>query len=310
MTPTMSRRGVVRSLAWWGAGTWLPVRPVAALPSGGAHLAFRALRNGAEIGWHRVDFRADQGRLTVDIEIRFDVTFAFLTLYRYRHRSRETWQGSRLLALDAATDDDGDQYRVRAHAAGGRLIVETAKGDQREVPATTLPTSYWQERTIAREQWLDTQGGRLARATVQRLGSERITAAGRAVPATRYRLRGDLNCEIWYHERQWSKLRFVASDGSTVDYRLEFGEPRGCHVADAAGRPGCRTILSDRRRPGSGLRRAHLAEEQRHLAEGEAELADRGAVDHHRLVLQQHPVVEVDQPVPIADREIEIVLPM
>ena len=127
MTPEMSRRGVVRSLAWGCAWSWLPVRSLPALASGGAHLAFRVLRNGADIGWHRVNFLAAQGPLTVDIEIRFDVTFAFLTLYRYRHRSRETWQGSRLLALDAATDDDGDQYRVRAHAAGGRLIVETRR---------------------------------------------------------------------------------------------------------------------------------------------------------------------------------------
>jgi hypothetical protein len=84
-----------------------------------------------------------------------------------------------------------------------------------------MPSSYWHERTIQRGQWLDTQSGRLARSTVERLGAEPIEAAGRSVTATRYRLRGDIECELWYHESQWRKLRFDASDGSIIEYGLE-----------------------------------------------------------------------------------------
>ncbi|HSA80840.1 MAG TPA: DUF6134 family protein, partial [Geminicoccaceae bacterium] len=106
-------------------------------------------------------------------------------------------------------------------AKGDQLVVENAAGDVVLLPGDILPSSYWHERTVEREQWLDTQSGRLARSTVERLGAEPIEAAGRTVEATRYRLRGDIDCELWYHEGRWSKLRFGASDGSTIEYALE-----------------------------------------------------------------------------------------
>jgi hypothetical protein len=221
MVPVMPRRAVLRALAG-GAALALP-RPARARPRDAAQTLFRASRDGSEIGWHRLAFRTDGERLVVDIEISFEVSFAFLTLYRYHHRSRETWRGPRLVALDTTTDDDGERYAVRAQAAGDRLRVATAAGETVELPADVLPTSYWHESTVARSQWLDTQKGRLLRAEVERQGQDEILAGGRRVRATRYRLQGDLDCELWYHEQRWSKLRFRASDGSTIDYQLAAG---------------------------------------------------------------------------------------
>jgi Domain of unknown function (DUF6134) len=220
MMPAMSRRTAVRSILGGGAALVLPAKAFA-MPSGGEEIAFRAYRNGTEIGTHRLTFSADGDRLLVDVEIRFDVTFAFVTLYRYRHRSRETWQGTRLVALDTSTDDDGERFAVRAAAEGERLVVETAAGKALTLPGTILPTSYWHERTVEVSQWLDSQSGRLLRSDVERIGVEPIDAAGRRVNATRYHLRGDLSCELWYAEQRWSKLRFAAADGSTIDYVLE-----------------------------------------------------------------------------------------
>jgi hypothetical protein len=36
--------------------------------------------------------------------------------------------------------------------------------------------------------------------------------------AKRYELTGDIDCNIWYRDGRWVKLRFQASDGSTIDY--------------------------------------------------------------------------------------------
>jgi hypothetical protein len=110
---------------------------------------------------------------------------------------------------------------VQAEALGDRLVVKTAAGDVLDLPGTTLPTSYWHERTVGASQWLDTQSGRLMRSTVARLGSEPVETAKGHLTATRYRLEGDLSCELWYADQRWCKLRFGASDGSTIDYLLE-----------------------------------------------------------------------------------------
>jgi len=193
----------------------LPGGAGGAVPDAG-RLDFRAFRDGDPFGWHRLRFSSEGGQLEVEIEIRFEVTFGFLTFYRYRHTSRETWRGDRLARLETRTDDDGETYRVSARAEGERLIVDGNAG-RLELPGDTLPTSYWHEATVEREAWLDTQTGRLVRSSVTAEGIERIEAGGREVPARRYRLDGDLDALLWYHEGHWVKLRFEAR-GSTIDY--------------------------------------------------------------------------------------------
>lgn len=185
-------------------------------------LLFEAFRDGDPIGYHRVAFARQGDRLMVEIEISLTVTFAFIPVYRYRHRNREVWVDGRLRALDSSTDDDGTSYRVTARAEGDRLRVDGADG-RLLLPGDLLPTSYWQEAMVTRDVWLDTQHGRPLRASVEAMPPEPILAAGRTVEATRYRLAGEFDCEVWYHEGRWSKLRFAASDGSIIDYRLEAG---------------------------------------------------------------------------------------
>jgi hypothetical protein len=220
MTPLLSRRGLVRSMIGGSAAMALPGRALG-LPAAAGQIVFRAYRDGAELGWHRLGFRTEGDRLLVDIEIRFEVSFVFVTLYSYSHRSHESWQGTRLVRLDTMTTDDGERFAVRARAEGDRLMVRTAAGEVMALPGDTLPTSYWHERTVQASQWLDTQSGRLMRATVERLGVERISTADGRVSATRYRLQGDLDCDLWYTDQRWSKLLFHAEDGSTIDYVLE-----------------------------------------------------------------------------------------
>ena len=220
MTPLLSRRAMVRTMLGGSAALALSGNALA-VPAGGDEIVFRAYRNGDEIGWHRLAFRAEGEDLNVEVEIRFDVTFAFITLYSYRHRSRETWQGARLVGLDTTTEDGGDKFAVRAAARGDRLLVETGAGEVLDLPGDTLPTSYWHERTVGVSQWLDTQSGRLMRSTVERLGVEPVETAADRLSATRYRLEGDLSCELWYTDQRWCKLLFRASDGSTIDYVLE-----------------------------------------------------------------------------------------
>lgn len=213
------RRLLIGVLAAGGALAWpLPSR---AAP---ADLYFEARRNGDPIGHHRVRFTEDDDRLIVDIEIGLTVTFAFIPVYRYRHQNREVWAGDRLIRLDSKTDDDGVRSWVSARADGDSLLVDSSAGSS-AMPRETFPTSYWHEDTVSQEAWLDTQAGRLVRAKVEAMPAEPILAAGRTVQAKRYRLDGAISCDLWYHDGRWSKLRFVASEGSTIEYVLLASAP-------------------------------------------------------------------------------------
>jgi hypothetical protein len=193
-------------------------RALAVVPKS-ERLDFEALRDRSPLGWHRLRFRREGDLLHVEIAIDFEVSFAFLIFYRYRHRNHEVWQGDRLVRLDATTDDDGERFEVRARAEGERLLVE-GSGGRLELPGDTLTTSYWHERTVERGEWLNTQDGRLARSTVTARGIERIKAGGREVDAARYTLEGDIDSDLWYRDSLWAKLRFQAR-GSTIEYVLQ-----------------------------------------------------------------------------------------
>ena len=213
----MSRRQALVGIGTSAVASLLPFAPRARSATS-QDLHFAVYRDGTEIGAHQVRFAQLGERLQVDIEIEFDVTFAFIPLYRYRHRNREVWQGDRLVELEARTDDDGTEHWVRAESQGDGMIVVSSAG-RLDLPNDTASTSYWNEATLLNGTWLETQSGRLVRSRVDMHPSEQIRTGGQVVMATRYVLSGDIDCELWYHEGQWVKLRFQASDGSTIDYQ-------------------------------------------------------------------------------------------
>ena len=187
----------------------------------GLALEYRVLRDGAEIGRHRVRFSHRDGQLIVETEVRIAVTFLFVTLYRYELDARESWRDGRLVALASVIDDDGDRYAVNAVSDGETISVE-AGANSWTAPATVAPSSLW-HRGMARGALLlgIEQGERIAVA-FDEVGREAVTARGGEVEATHVVASGDLERELWYDDDGiLVHLRLVARDGSNIVYMLE-----------------------------------------------------------------------------------------
>lgn len=194
-----------------------------AAASGGAIgdrvLDFTVLRDGDEIGRHRLEIRQEGARTLVDIDIDLEVGIGPLVLYRYMHRNREIWEDGRFLRFESRTDDDGDSYRVTAERAGDDILVDRMPaGDYRIDRTDILPTTYWNEATVRQRVLLDTQKGRRMDVSVEDLGWERVEAGGESLRARKYDLTGDLRLTLWYDETgRWVKLVFPFK-GSTFEY--------------------------------------------------------------------------------------------
>lgn len=182
----------------------------------GAHaetrtLEFDVLREGAPIGTHRVTIVEADGETRVEIAIDLAVRFAFMTVYRYTHRARETWREGHLTALDAQTDDNGDRTRVEARAGADGLAV-TGSGGAYTAPADTIPTSYWNRDKVARHRLLDTQSGKLIDIAATRLTADASGAT--------WRISGDLEADLAYGPAgDWTALSFVARGARIVYVR-------------------------------------------------------------------------------------------
>jgi hypothetical protein len=201
-------------------GFFVPGLAAAAAPlpaDGGAPIRFQALRDGAPLGRHQVLLRRAGERLEVEVEIVFDVKLAIIPVYRYRHRNRELWEAGRLLRIETETDDNGTAYQVSGEAAGESFLVDGADG-RLELPGDLLTTTYWDEQSLERGRWLDTQYGRMAEARVEQLPDQPLEVGQTSVDGRRYRLVGDISCELWYRDAHWVGLRFAAEDGSEIAY--------------------------------------------------------------------------------------------
>lgn len=186
------------------------------IPSGRV-LEFEAYRNGSPIGRHRLTFRPEGERVSVEVAIRLKVDLAFLTLYRYEHDSRELWNQGRLVGLATRTNDDGKKTEVRARAEGDQLTIE-GSGGAFSLPLGSFPTSYWDPKFTAQTTVLDTQDGVRTMVRAAPPVRETFPVLGKPVPADRYSLSGELTMDLWYTPKgEWVGLKFT-SKGSEITY--------------------------------------------------------------------------------------------
>ncbi|MGI9501826.1 MAG: DUF6134 family protein [Geminicoccaceae bacterium] len=226
----IASRRLLLSKAWFlglGALPWPVIASASDVAFGeGSPTVFTAYRNGSRLGFHRIDYSKDEDRLIADIEIAFDVKLAFIPVYRYRHRNREVWQAGQLISLETETDDNGEDHKVSAVRKEGRILVDGSEG-RLDLPGDSQTTSYWNEASIERGQWIDTQSGKLVRSAVTKKPPEPVLVEGRNLEATRYDLDGDITCNLWYTDGRWVKLLFVTEDGSEIEYTIDASQQAG-----------------------------------------------------------------------------------
>jgi hypothetical protein len=213
--PMLSRRHFALA-GTAAAGTLVMARPAFADGVDG-RLLFDVYREGDQIGTHELRLRKDGERIESEIRIDLAVKFAFVTAYRYEHRNREVYEGDRLVSMSSRTNNNGEKLSVDVRREGDALVVDGKDGRQR-VDGDLIPTTYWQPRSVRRSSWIDSQNGRVVESQVDAVGTDRIRYEGREVAADRFRLRGDLDCDLWYGPEGWAKLAFEVK-GSRISYR-------------------------------------------------------------------------------------------
>ena len=183
------------------------------------NLAFEVLRKGKPIGTHTIAFTPNGDDLQVDIDIRLDVKFLMFNAYSYRHKNQEIWRDGQLVQIETKTDDDGENFFVNGRANGKGFEVNGSAGDAM-APATIIPTSYWDPAIVKQNKLLNTQTGELLEVSVAPGDETEIVVGDQTVDARHYVMSGDLDLELWYDPAgTLRRIRFEASDGSTIDYR-------------------------------------------------------------------------------------------
>ncbi len=199
-------------------GPFLSARAYGATPR---DLRFRALRHGSPIGEHRVTFRPDGNRLTVETHVDIAVRVVFFTVFRFKHEAEEIWDAGRLVSVKSTTDDNGTLLQVSGNAVadGFRII-----GDDGPFLASAhLLTSnaLWDSRIVRENRLIDVQhGGEIGLVTKQ-LGDEQVDTPQGPVRARRHHLITPYYAGSVFHDSdgRWVK-GLLELKGERVEYAL------------------------------------------------------------------------------------------
>ena len=183
------------------------IRPAAAAPP--AEYRFRVVREGSQIGTHRVAIATAGDELTARTDVDIVVKLAGFTVFRLTHRFAETWAGDRLRLATSREDRKGRVTEMEARADGNALLVRGPDGAQR-LPAEAAPLTWWNPGRFNRPLFDNSTGKPL------RVQWSRAPAPGGGV---RWTATGDTESEgVYAADGTWLGWRTVAEDGSTVVY--------------------------------------------------------------------------------------------
>lgn len=203
-----------------------PPASKAGVPQDGS-IEFAVFRKGEQIGTHKIGFHAKDDRLQVEVSAALKVEMLFVTVYRYKHQSTELWSGDRMVAFESATRQNGKEWVVDAHVAGDDKLMVKANDQQRVLPDTLPPTSYWSPDMMATSRWFNTQYGSPIDVNIAPRGVEQVQSVGASVAAHRYKITGviaetgkPVDLDLWYGESgELVKMQFVAAaDGSLIEF--------------------------------------------------------------------------------------------
>jgi hypothetical protein len=175
-----------------------------------ADLAFKVIREGREVGTHRVAFRDDGALLRARSEVRIAITLAGFTVFRYSHDTEEAWQGDRLAGLNSRLDRNGRQSGCEVRAEGEGLRLRGAAGNVL-LPPQAAPLTWWRAASFAPGIPLfDPREGRPVEPRLERrpeAGGQRVTLVGGEGAVILYDARGT-----------WVGFETTGEDGSAIRY--------------------------------------------------------------------------------------------
>lgn len=211
---TISRRALI---AGFGAGLAAPGAFTALAAAGGVR-RYTILRGGAVVGSHTHDVRLDgDGRVQVAIDIEMKIKVLGITAYRYKMANRETWAHGRLIRMDSATNDDGDQDYARATPAGDLLEIDGSVY-QGAVAGDAASTTYWTPAFLKRKIWINSQTGVPIAVTVARLADGGVDAPFGRIATQRWAVTGkNLEIILHYVNEEWVSVEFDAG-GEPAQY--------------------------------------------------------------------------------------------
>ena len=195
--------------------------PARAEIPGAKTMTFDVFLDGKKIGYHRFEIDGSDTEAAVRSEASFDIKFLFVTAFRYRHVTNESWAGGCLNEIDASTNSNGKKLQLSGELTESGFVVDTG-GQEAELPDCVMTFAYWNPGFLEQARLLNPQTGEYLDVDVTELGDDVVEIGGREVSARSVRLTArKMDITLWYSSNEeWLALESIAKGGRVIRYEL------------------------------------------------------------------------------------------
>ncbi|MCW9046525.1 MAG: DUF6134 family protein [Gammaproteobacteria bacterium] len=188
---------------------------------------FIAYLDNSKIGYHNFEVNISDSKTTVKTQAEFDVTFMFISVFKYVHSNFEVWNNGCLVKLNSITNNDGEDLFVNLLNSDGLTHIETTS-KKLSKPDCVRSFAYWDEELIKSKVLMNTQSGELLDVTHTLVGTEKILINDKLVDTKRYQLQGkdeqgiDIDISLWYNKNNhWVALESKLENDRILRYQLK-----------------------------------------------------------------------------------------
>lgn len=163
---------------------------------------YAVLQQGKHIGSHVLNFSRENGRFIVDVDTRFEYQRTGRGTVSFVHRAKEIWIGGWLNAFQSSTRHGNQRISVEAETLEQAMLTVRSDDDDIALQVTgyVVTSSLWHRDTRLVNRLIDLVDGRLKLVKVYYAGKDVVSSPGAPAVAAHYRIRGEINRDVWYGE--------------------------------------------------------------------------------------------------------------
>ncbi|UTW54352.1 DUF6134 family protein [Kordiimonas sp. SCSIO 12610] len=171
--------------------------------------SYEVLRKGKKIGTHIIRFYDQGDTLKVLAETNMKVKVLFITAFKYKYVSEETWQNGELMGVETAVNDNGKKLTTLIKRIDGGFQVNTDE-DEIFIEDEFMTTNHWTKTVVNYDALLNTVTGDIMPVEINPDSNDE----------KRYLVRGKLNIDTFYNAKgDWLGMEFEHPKGGRIEFR-------------------------------------------------------------------------------------------
>ena len=195
------------------------------------YLEYELFRNNKLIGYHKYNFKRDEGNLIIDNEVNFKITKLGVDLYKYYAKGVETYKNGIFLGFNSETNQNKKEkyVNISVDPKDNNLIIDGSsfKG---KVDKDLIIGTWWNHEIVQKKAQISAVSGRIIEQKVEFKGKEEVKIGDKVYKTLRFNFSSSdpslskdkkLDTDIWYEEETYLWVKAAFDKTGYWEYRLK-----------------------------------------------------------------------------------------